>query len=425
MAEILRRIVEANRAGGGAMIPSVCTAQAEVLRACLTAARRRERPLVIEATSNQVNHQGGYTGMTPAAFLAFARALVAEAGVDPAQVAYGGDHLGPQAWRRLPAPAAMAEAEHMVAAYAAAGFTKLHLDCSEGCAGEPAQLADAVTAARSARLAAVARAAAPDPGALVFVIGTEVPPPGGARLDEGGEIAATTPHAARATLAAHEAAFAAAGQGAAFAQVAGLVVQPGVEFSPTHVHPLPAGRDPGLRAVMMDRPGLALEAHSTDYQEAGVYPRLAALGFAFQKVGPALTFAWREALYALDALRAQAGLARGPSLPETMERLMCADPGPWAGHYRGEAAALRLARHWGLADRIRYYWPQAEAVAAVAGLMADLDGADLPDAALLAHFRPQEVALARASGESLPRALARARVETALAPYFPGTDPRP
>ena len=430
MADILRQIIAANRAGWPVAIPSVCTAHPQALEASLTLAEGLDQPLVVEATSNQVNQDGGYTGLTPADFIRFVTDIAASAGVRRDRILFGGDHLGPQAWRRLPADQAMAKAHRMVADYAAAGFTKMHLDCSEGCAGEPAQLPDEMTAARSAALAATALGAAPDPAALLFVIGTEVPPPGGARSDDHGDIAPTTlapttRASATATLAAHDAAFRAAGLAHVLPQIGGLVVQPGVEFSPMEVHPLPLARDPGLLAALQDWPGVCLEAHSTDYQHPDVYPRLAELGFAFQKVGPALTFAWREALYALDALRAQAGWATGPGLPDEMEAVMLADPAHWQGHYRGISAAPRLERHFGLADRIRYYWPQTRARAAVARLFADLDGRQLPGPALHAHFSEAEIALARQSPHSLPQALAIARVQSALRPYFFNPGPRP
>ncbi|MFN4203684.1 MAG: class II D-tagatose-bisphosphate aldolase non-catalytic subunit [Tabrizicola sp.] len=412
----LRRIIARNRAGEAIAIPSVCTAHAQALEASLTLAETLDQPLVVEATSNQVNQEGGYTGLTPAAFIGFVQDIAARAGVSPSRILFGGDHLGPQAWRHLPAEQAMDKAHRMVADYAAAGFTKLHLDCSEGCAGEPAQLPDAVTAARSAALAATALKHAPDPAALLFVIGTEVPPPGGARADDHGDIPPTTPDSATATLAAHAKAFAAAGVPHDLA--GGLVVQPGVEFSPMEVHHLPLSRDPGLLAALTDWPGLCLEAHSTDYQHPAAYPRLAELGFAFQKVGPALTFAWREALYALDTIRAQNGWATGPSLPDTMEEVMLANPAHWQAHVHGQTADPRSERHFGLADRIRYYWPAPAAQQAVSRLLADLDGRRLPDTLLAAHFRAEEIASARESRHCLPRALALARVQTALRPYF-------
>lgn len=421
MTDPLRQIIAANRAGGLSAIPSVCTAHPEVIAASLNLAQGLGQPVVIEATSNQVNQFGGYTGLRPADFVALVQGIARGEGVDPAALILGGDHLGPQVWRNLPSAQAMDHAVALVAEYARAGFTKLHLDCSAGCAGEAGQLPDAITAQRSADLARAALQAAPHPERLLFVIGTEVPPPGGARGDEGGDIPATTPAAARATLAAHRAAFQAAGLAHALAQIGGLVVQPGVEFSPLHVHHLPMDRDPGLRDALGDWPQICLEAHSTDYQHPRAFPRLAQLGFAFQKVGPALTFAWRAALYDLDAVRRDLGGQRGPSLPDEMEAVMLADPAQWQGHYTEAAGDLRHQRHFGLADRIRYYWPAPRARAAVAQLLAEIAALAPDDAALSRHFAPGELAQARQSPphpQGLGQALARARVQAALRPYF-------
>jgi D-tagatose-1,6-bisphosphate aldolase subunit GatZ/KbaZ len=425
MSDVLKQIISRNRSGEICAIPSVCSAHPDVLRASLMLAETLHQPVVIEATSNQVNQDGGYTGMTPADFIGFVLGIADAAGVARGRIIFGGDHLGPQAWRKQPAAFAMAKARVMVADYVRAGFGKIHLDCSEGCAGEPAQLGDAVAAARAADLAGAALAAAQDPDALIFVIGTEVPPPGGARADEHGDITPTTPASAAATLAAHVAAFQAAGLGHVLPQIGGLVVQPGVEFSPMQVHHLPMTRDPGLLAVLADWPGLCLEAHSTDYQHHEAFPRLAQLGFAFQKVGPALTFAYRQAVYALDALRQQAGWARSESLCEVMERLMLAHPDHWRGHYRGESGDIRVERHFGLADRIRYYWPQKLAQDAVAQVLADLEGRSLPAPLLSAFFAPDLQVRAAEIGGALPEALILASIQTALRPYFLDTASRP
>lgn len=418
MADVLRDIIRRNRAGQNVAIPSVCSAHPDVLRASLMLARDLGRPVVIEATSNQVNQDGGYTGQRPREFIASVGAMAQAVALPEGQVIFGGDHLGPQVWRKGPASDAMAKAREMVAEYAAAGFTKIHLDCSEGCAGEPAQLGDAVAAARAADLAKVALRAAPDQAGLLFVIGTEVPPPGGARRDEAGEIAATTPASARATLTAHAQAFDDAGLGGAWDRVGGLVVQPGVEFSPMAVHPLPMQRDPGLSAVLQDWPGICLEAHSTDYQARHVFGRLAELGVAFLKVGPALTFAYRRAMYALDALAMQAGWHDGPPVAQVMERLMLADPGAWASHYHDGAGDLRIARHFGLADRIRYYWPHPEAAAAVGNLLAQLDGRDFPGPFVGQAFTQAVIDRAGTSGRITAETLVVAEIQMALAPYF-------
>lgn len=416
MTDILRDVIARNRAGEAAAIPSVCTAHPQVLTASLRLAERLDRAVVIEATSNQVNQDGGYTGMRPADFIRFVNGLADEAKVSRDRILFGGDHLGPQAWRKGEAEVAMAKARVMVADYVKAGFTKIHLDCSEGCKGEAAQLHDETTAARAADLAAACERAAPVPP--LYVVGTEVPPPGGARAGEDGHITPTRPEAAVATLDAHEAAFGEAGLADVLPRVVGLVVQPGVEFSPMSVHRLPMDRDPGLKQAVAHWPGLCLEAHSTDYQHPAAFPRLAELGFAFQKVGPALTFAWRQAVYALDDLARMAGWLQGETLPEVMERLMLAGPAFWAGHYQGHDADLRVERHFGLADRIRYYWPIPEAQQAVARTFAAFEGRRVPDPLLLQGFAPELLALAEANPAPRALAVAEAAVQQALVPYF-------
>ena len=112
---------------------------------------------------------------------------------------------------------------------------KIHLDTSMGCAGEPAALADELTAKRAARLAQVAEKEAARIGAnLVYIIGTEVPPPGGA-THVLSQIEPTEPAAVERTLGVHRAAFAAAGIADALERVIGVVVQPGVEFGNANV----------------------------------------------------------------------------------------------------------------------------------------------------------------------------------------------
>ncbi|MBE7220338.1 MAG: class II D-tagatose-bisphosphate aldolase, non-catalytic subunit, partial [Caulobacteraceae bacterium] len=234
MTHALPPLVRERLTDGAAGVTSVCTAHPLVIEAALRHALETGRRVLIEATCNQVNQEGGYTGMTPAEFRTFVAGIAAEVGIDPARIILGGDHLGPNPWKHLPAAEAMARATTMIEAYARAGFTKLHLDTSMGCAGEPAALADAETAARAARLAAAAEAATGDGPRPVYVIGTEVPVPGGAQhaLDA---LAVTGPEAALATVAVHRAAFAAEGLDDAFARAVGVVVQPGVEFASADV----------------------------------------------------------------------------------------------------------------------------------------------------------------------------------------------
>jgi D-tagatose-1,6-bisphosphate aldolase subunit GatZ/KbaZ len=99
----------------------------------------------------------------------------------------------------------MANADDLIKSYVAAGFKKIHLDCSMSCEDDPVPLTDAIVAERAARLAKIAEETCREQfgeSDLVYVIGTEVPVPGGAH-ETLTELDVTTPDAARATLEAH------------------------------------------------------------------------------------------------------------------------------------------------------------------------------------------------------------------------------
>lgn len=419
---LVKETVARNRAGHRVALASVCTAHPDVLDAALCLAQARGRPILIEATSNQVNQFGGYTGKTPADFAADVRARANALGVDPGLFELGGDHLGPQAWRKLPAETAMAKAHDMMGAYVEAGFTKIHLDCSEGCQGEPAQVDDDCAANRAAELARTCETAAPDPSTLTYVIGTEVPPPGGARADEpGGAITPTQPGNAARTLECHRRAFAQRGLDDAWTRVVALVVQPGLEFGPLHIDRFDTGQPDRLSQALQSQPSIAFEAHSTDYQYDAVFRALAERHFAILKVGPALTFAYRRAVYALDQLSPWYADERdGRAVAQAMEALMSANPDSWSSHYHGSAHDQYVQRHFGYADRIRYYWPNQPAQEVVRDLLDALP--DRMAAPILQQaFSEETIARAQplqAKAGSLAKALIWSEIQAALMPYL-------
>lgn len=400
------------RSGTPRGITSVCSAHPQVIGAALALGRKRGRAVLIEATCNQVNQDGGYTGMTPADFRAFVLAIAADEGFDPTGLILGGDHLGPNPWKHLPAAEAMSRARVMIAAYAAAGFAKLHLDCSMSCADDPTPLPEATIAARAADLATVAEAHAPAPP--VYVVGTEVPVPGGA-LELVEHLVVTSAQAAADTVALHRAEFAARGISAAVDRVIGLVVQPGVEFGNENVVPYNASAAADLTAALADLP-LVYEAHSTDYQTLDALAALVRDGFAILKVGPGLTFALREALYGLDRIAEELDPTR-PSLRAAMEALMLDRPEHWARYYPGTPDHQRLQRHFSYSDRIRYYWTDPVAQAAVQDLLSVLGDTPLPEPLIsqyLGGLYPQVM-----QGQVAPtaRSLIRAAITTMLDTY--------
>lgn len=382
----------------GKGVYSVCSAHPVALEAAIAQAVGDGGALLLEATSNQVDQFGGYTGMTPAQFRDWAAAAAARHGLPRERLILGGDHLGPNPWRREPAARAMEKARELVRQYAAAGFAKLHIDCSMALGGDAGPAPDLEAAAgRSAALCAVAEAAAREAGrpAPVYVVGTEVPIPGGVDHELDDSLRPTEVRDAMETLAAQEEAFRKAGLDGALERVIALVVQPGVEFGNYTVADYDAGKASGLSGFIGKRGDIVFEAHSTDYQTRRALSQMVRDHFAILKVGPWLTFAYREALFALSAIAGELG--RYDGLRRVMEEAMLASPGHWQGHYHGTEAERRLGRAFSFSDRARYYWPDASIRRAVDRLFAELDGVDIP-LSLLSQYLPRQYDFVRETG---------------------------
>lgn len=415
LADLPRRHANGERLG----ITSVCSAHPLVIEAALLLGKEDGTAVLIEATCNQVNQEGGYTGMTPADFRGFVEAIADKVGFSRKDLILGGDHLGPNPWKHLPPAEALARARTMVAAFVQAGFTKIHLDTSMGCAGESVALADGVTAERAADLASAAESAV-DPDAFeppVYVIGTEVPVPGGAfeALDH---LQVTSPEAALETVEIHRRAFAARNLQSAFDRAIGVVVQPGVEFGNEDVVVYEPAKARALSAVLSSIPQFVFEAHSTDYQPPEALAALVQGGSAILKVGPGLTFALREALYGLDHIAAALeGTPGRAELQEAMERLMIEKPGHWQKYYHGDAGALRLQRHFSYSDRIRYYWPDPAATAAVRRLHERLADRPIPETLVSQYLAALYPAVATGRVAAEPPALLIAAVQRVLSIY--------
>lgn len=396
-------------------IYSVCSAHPLVLEAAVRQAVADKSALLVEATSNQVNQLGGYTGMRPADFRTFAVGIAEAHGLPSERLILGGDHLGPNPWQDLVADEAMPLAEEMVREYSRAGFTKIHLDASMSLKGDPTPLPDRVVAERAARLCRVAEGERGG-DARFYVIGTEVPIPGGA-TESLTELEVTSFAHAKRTLDIHREVFLAAGLGDAWPRVIALVVQPGVEFNHTSVVDYEADKTAELRKLLDAEDRIVFEAHSTDYQKPSAYRELVSDGFAILKVGPALTFALREALFALERIeRELVARADCSHLAETVERVMLLRPEHWRKHYHGDADELRLLRRYSYSDRVRYYWPEKDVAAAVELLMRNLE-AGVPET-LLSAMLPEEYLAVRAGRiKATPHELVIHRIQQAMRPY--------
>ncbi len=420
-------LVARHKAGEACGVVSVCSAHPLTVEAALIQAIRTDAPFaLIEATCNQVNQDGGYTGMTPEDFQGFVHALADKTGLAWDRVLLGGDHLGPNPWTDLSAGEAMAKAEVMVRAYVAAGFRKIHADCSMSCADDPVPLPEEEIAERAARLVAVAESAWAEAGGEppVYVIGTEVPVPGGAKGDLA-ELEVTSPEAAMDTIRAHRRIFTAHGLDAAWPRVIAAVVQPGVEFDHHQVVDYDPARAAGLSRAIAAAPQILFEAHSTDYQTPRALAALVRDHFAILKVGPAVTFALREALWALEAVEAEwIPEPRRSRVREVVLERMQAAPGHWRKYYASAGPALRFDLQYSLSDRIRYYWTDPAVVRACEALFDNLRE-DPPPMPLVSQHLPLAFAALRNAGEAMsPERLALAHIGAVLDGYSAATTPR-
>jgi D-tagatose-1,6-bisphosphate aldolase subunit GatZ/KbaZ len=416
VSRLLLDTVAKHKGGEAVGIYSVCSAHPLVVEASVQQALDDDGYLLVEATSNQVDQFGGYTGMKPQDFRRLVLDLARRHGLAEDRIVLGGDHLGPNRWQDRPAEEAMAHAGDLIASYVAAGFTKIHLDCSMACADDEEPLNDEVVAWRAATLASRAEdeASADD---LVYVVGTEVPVPGGAH-EALEKVTPTSADAARATLASHEEAFRTGGMEGAWDRVIALVVQPGVEFDLERVIDYESSATEELRRVLDDRDLLVFEAHSTDYQSRANLRKLVEDHWAVLKVGPALTFAMREALFALAAIEeelVQEGERSG--LLSVIEHRMQEEPGYWEGYYPGGPAARRLLRRYSYSDRIRYYWSYPDVDDARERLFSNLAARRIPET-LLSQYLPRQYERVRHSVlDSGPEALVFDRIQDTLEDY--------
>lgn len=419
-------MIAAQKRGEGKGITSICSANPWVIEAALQQARHTGEPVLIESTCNQVNQFGGYMGLTPARFGAYLRDIASQQDFRFDQILIGGDHLGPSPWQDEPASAAMEKARRLVQDCVRAGYVKIHLDASMRCADDdPDRPLDIELAAgRASDLALVAETAfdqrSPGGQAPYYVIGTEVPLPGGAQRQEE-TLAVTTASEAAITIEASREAFLARGLAQAWDRVIAVVVQPGVEYGSATVQDYEPGRAAELAQYIESYASLVYEAHSTDYQLPWALRQLVADHFAILKVGPALTFALREGIYALASIEDELlGKTRESDRSRVRERLdeaMLANPIHWQKYYVGGDLALEQARKYSYSDRSRYYWTAPAVQRALDRLLQNLAGETLPLTLVSQYLPGQYGRIRRGDLINEPRAILQDKVRRVLSDY--------
>jgi D-tagatose-1,6-bisphosphate aldolase subunit GatZ/KbaZ len=277
-----------------------------------------------------------------------------------------------------------------------AGYTKIHLDASMKCVDDDPDvpLPSELAAARTADLCRVAETtfAQTETGHSppCYVIGTEVPLPGGTQEQED-EVAVTTVESAQETIEVTQEAFKQRGLDDAWERVIAVVVQPGVEYGDDTLLEYNRVEATQLSRFIEGYDHLIYEAHSTDYQTRQALRELVEDHFAILKVGPAVTFAFREAIYALAMIEtewlAKREIVSLSNLIQVLDNVLRDNPIYWQKYYTGNETQIQLARKYSFSDRSRYYWPNQEVQNALAQLIENLEQHP-PPLTLLSQFLP-------------------------------------
>jgi len=397
-ASMLEAVVQRQKQGEPFGMYAACTANAYAIRAVLQQALRDGTVALIESTASQVNLSGGYTGLTPHRFRRQVLQMAMQIGLPSDRIIVGGDHIGLHPWRHASADHALQQASALASACVQAGYRKIHLDTTTPC-GDEARQSDGslpleLISRRAADLCRVAERTARQAGFSppYYVIGSDVPSPGGGDMAEKA-VPVTDAEQVGETVSACRRAFEDRGLSNAWQRVLALVVQTGAEFRPRKVHPYASDRmQPLVAYIQRQVDHLVFEAHSTDFQTPAALARMVADHFGILKVGPALTYAMREAFFALARIEKDASGGRksvtDAYLPAIMEDLMVSDPGSWQHYYQGSEEELAYLRRHAYSDRIRYYWSRPEAQAALERLFATLRQTP-PPLSLVLHHLPE------------------------------------
>lgn len=398
MKNALTKIVTIQKSGKAVGIYSACSANSFVIEAVLKKGLEDNSCVLIESTANQCDQFGGYTGMKPIDFKNYVYEIADKLGFDKNKIFLGGDHLGPLTWTSLNEKEAMANSEVLIDAYVSAGFTKIHVDTSMKVADDDpnVRLSDETIARRGVHLVKVAENAYkklletnPDAVEPVYIVGSEVPIPGGsqAAVDEGVQVTKVEDFAA--TMNTFKDTFEKEGISDVWDRVLGIVVQPGVEEKDSGCTEYDRSKAVELAKAIRTIPDLVFEGHSTDYQTKIKLREMVEDGVAILKVGPGLTFAAREGLYALSFIEDEACKANGktPSnFREVLDAEMLKNDKHWKKHYHGTDAEIALKRKYSFSDRSRYYYTTDAVKAAIDTLLDNLkDGCPLN---LLSQFMP-------------------------------------
>ncbi len=430
-SDLFQEIISAQNKGRPKGLVSICSSNFQVLEAVISQAENIKGSLLIESTSNQVNQYGGYMNLTPLEFKEKVYALAGKYNFPQDKILLGGDHLGVQPWPEEPEAEALEKGCRMVYEYARAGYSKIHLDASIPLRDDEALDPETVFA-RTASLCQAAeegfsarKDAEPEARPPVYVIGSEVPFPGGDFQAEAGPEVTSRQDLER-TISVAEKHFADNNLEQAWQRVAAIVVQTGVEFENYEIYEYDSSKFQPLTERLQTDGRFVFEGHSSDYQRPVELARMVNDRIAVLKVGPALTFALREVLFSLEMIEQELlydGISKGEqsslsNFSELLDREMQQDPADWEKYYQGSESEQRLARKYSYFDRCRYYISRDRVQQAAERLIDNLAEIEIP-LPLVSQYLPRQYHKLREGELALhPEELIKDHILDTLAPYF-------
>ena len=398
MENALKQIVTIQKSPKAIGIYSACSANPFVVEAVLKKGYEDQSCVLIEATANQCNQYGGYTGMKPIDFKNMVLNIADKVGLNKNKIFLGGDHLGPLTWTFLNEKEAMSNAEKLVTSYVSAGFSKIHIDTSMKLKDDDLsiRLSDETIARRGIYLIKKAEQAYKELKKLnkdaiepVYIIGSEVPIPGGSQNSIDNSIQITKVSDFMNTINTYKTLFDSEGLSEVWNRVIGIVVQPGVEENDNGCHEYDHTKALNLTNTIKKIPNLVFEGHSTDYQTKFKLREMVEDGIAILKVGPALTFALREALFALSFIEdevCKVSTKETSSFRKILDEEMLKNNTYWQKYYYGSEKEVAFKRAYSFSDRSRYYYQTKSVLKAINILLNNLkDGCPL---SLLSQFMP-------------------------------------
>ncbi len=372
-------------------IISICSSNEIVLEAVLKRIKRTDLPIIIETTANQVNQFGGYSGLTPFHFKEWIMKIAQKVDFPFERMILGGDHLGPFVWGDKEPEIAIEYAKQMIKEYIEAGFVKIHIDTSIPLKNETT-IDYEIIAKRTALLCKVAedsfkKVSLSNSNAIrpVYVIGTDVPPPGG---ESSPSQRVTTKEELEKSLEYFEKAFKEEGIEQVFDYVIAVVANFGTEFGRDEIFDFDPEKVKSFKEILA-KYNIVFEGHSTDYQIKENLKRMVECGIFVLKVGPALTFALREALIALSHIEEEIYKDKVSKLSRFKEILldtMLNNRSYWIKYFDANDKLIRVKLLYSYLDRWRYYFENKNVKDAIYSLIRNLENIEIPSWLISQYF---------------------------------------